>query len=101
MHNSRAPIDALFRVWQSPRHVRNEQFFYEGSREITALIDKAARRAGLSRGQSFEDFLTCVRCALAAGQMEEEYLRTVEKGYQTGSQGRRGIDRPKLQQRLF
>ena len=62
------PIDALFRAWQSPCRVRNEQFFYEGSREITALIDKAARRAGLSRGQAFEDFLTCVRCALAAGQ---------------------------------
>jgi type I restriction-modification system DNA methylase subunit len=69
-----------------------EQYFYAGSSEITKLIDTAARRAGLSRGQTFEDYLTCVRCALSGQQMEDEYLATVRKGYDKGAKGRRGID---------
>ena len=56
------------------------------------MIDEAGRRAGVSRGQAFEDFLTCAVCALSAQQMEEEYLATVRKGYDKGKQGRRGID---------
>ena len=79
-------------LWHPCSHLAKEQFFYSGSREIAGLIDTAARRAGLSRGQSFEDFLTCVRCALSAEQMEEEYLQTVRKGYDQGQQGKRGID---------
>ena len=59
-----------------------EQFFYPGSKEIVADIDEAARRTGVSRGQAFEDYLTCVVCALSGQQMEEEYLATVRKGDQ-------------------
>ena len=55
-------------------------------------MDEASRRAGLSRGQVFEDFLTCSVCALSNQQMEEEYLEVVNKGYADGEKGRRGID---------
>jgi hypothetical protein len=56
------------------------------------LIDEAGRRAGVSRGQAFEDFLTCTVCALSNQQMEGEYLAVVRKGYGDGKQGHRGID---------
>jgi len=69
-----------------------EQFSIAASGAILALIDRAGERAGLSRGQAFEDFLTFVRCCLAGQTMEEEYLATVAKGYGSGEQGKRGID---------
>ena len=59
---------------------------------MLGYIDEAGRKAGLSRGQAFEDFLTFVRCALAGQTMEEEYLATVAKGYAKGTAGKRGID---------
>ena len=46
----------------------------------------------MSRGQAFEDFLTCSVCALSNQQMEDEYLAVVRKGYGEGENGRRGID---------
>ncbi len=70
----------------------HEQFRYDGTKDLCELIDEAGNRAGVSRGQAFEDFLTCVVCKLAAQQMEEEYLAVVEKGYGEGKNGRRGID---------
>lgn len=69
-----------------------EQFAIAASKGILAEIDAAADKAGLSRGQAFEDFLTLVRCSLAGGTMEEEYLATVRKGYDRGEKGQRGID---------
>jgi len=69
-----------------------EQFLYEGTEHLCALLDEAGRRAGVSRGQAFEDFLTCTVCALSNRQMEQEYLAVVAKGYGAGGQGRRGID---------
>lgn len=69
-----------------------ESFRYSGTQELCKLIDEASRRTGLSRGQVFEDFLTCSVCALSNQQMEEEYLEVVDKGYGEGEQGRRGID---------
>lgn len=69
-----------------------EQFTLAASNDVLKLIDAAADKAGLSRRQAFEDFLTFVRCSLAGQTMEEEYLRTVAKGYGTGSKGKRGID---------
>ncbi len=69
-----------------------EQFTLAASKDILAHIDAAADKAGLSRGQAFEDFLTFVRCSLAGGTMEEEYLATVRKGYDRGEEGKRGID---------
>lgn len=56
------------------------------------LIGDGGRRAGFSRGQAFEDFLTLVVCTLSGQTMEEEYLATVHKGYEKGSKGKRGID---------
>ncbi|OYP28463.1 N-6 DNA methylase [Rhodopirellula sp. MGV] len=69
-----------------------EQFFLAASKGILNLIDAAADKAGLSRGQAFDDFLTLVRCSLAGQTMEEEYLATVRKGYDKGEKGKRGID---------
>lgn len=69
-----------------------EQFALAASQKILAHLDTAADRAGVSRGQAFDDFLTFVRCALAGQTMEEEYLATVRKGYDQGEQGKRGID---------
>jgi len=69
-----------------------EHFRYDGTDDLRKLIDEGGRRAGVSRGQTFEDFLTCVVCALSNRQMEDEYLAVVEKGYGEGTKGRRGID---------
>ena len=69
-----------------------EQFSLSASKEVLKHLDSAADKAGLSRGQAFEDFLTFVRCSLAGQTMEEEYLQTVAKGYANGKEGKRGID---------
>ena len=69
-----------------------EQFQYDGSRHLCDLLDEAGQRAGLSRGQAFDDFLACTICALANQHMEDEYLSVVRKGYAEGEPGRRGID---------
>lgn len=69
-----------------------EQFFIAGSRDLIGYIDEAARKAGLSRGQAFDDFLTFVKCSLAGQTMEAEYLAAVAKGYDKGVKGKRGID---------
>lgn len=69
-----------------------EQFSLAASKDVLRLIDEAASKAGLSRGQTFEDFLVFVRCSLAGQTMEEEYLNTIAKGYGKGGQGKRGID---------
>ncbi len=69
-----------------------EFFSIAGSKEVLEQIDKSGRRAGLSRGQAFEDFLIFVRCSLAGQTMEKEYLKTVAKGYAKGDKGNRGID---------
>lgn len=69
-----------------------EQFTLAASKDVLQLIDAAADKAGLGRGQAFEDFLTFVRCSLAGQTMEEEYLATVAKGYAKGKEGSRGID---------
>jgi len=69
-----------------------EQFLYTGTDRLYKLIDEAGHRAGVSRGQAFEDFLTCGVCALSNSRMEDEYLAVVAKGYGEGKNGRRGID---------
>lgn len=69
-----------------------EQFSLAASKDVLQLLDAAADKAGLSRGQTFEDLLTFVVCSLAGQTMEEEYLSTVAKGYAKGEEGSRGID---------
>lgn len=63
-----------------------EQFTLAASKDVLKHLDRAADQAGLSRGQTFEDFLTFVRCSLAGQTMEEEYLQVVAKGYAKGRQ---------------
>lgn len=79
-------------LWQCPPQMAKDQFFIAASQDVLGHIDEAGRKAGLSRGQAFEDFLTFVRCSLAGQTMEEEYLKTVAKGYGKGKEGKRGID---------
>ena len=69
-----------------------DQFALAASQEILSDIDAAAGKAGVSRGQAFDDFLTIVLCSLAGGTMEEEYFAAVRKGYDKGAPGERGID---------
>jgi hypothetical protein len=69
-----------------------ESFLYDGTQELCTLIDRAGHKAGIGRGQAFDDFLHVTVCALAHGLMEEEYLATVRKGYDRGEAGKRGID---------
>ena len=69
-----------------------EQFLIAGSREVLYQIDQAGQKAGVGRGQAFEDFLTFVRCSLAGQTMEDEYLSAVRKAYDKGKKGERGID---------
>jgi hypothetical protein len=69
-----------------------EQYQHPGSKDLMGLVEKAGQRAGLARGQAFEDFLTVSTCALGTGLMEGEYLATVRKGYDRGTQPNRGID---------
>ncbi len=54
-------------------------------------MDRAAQLGHASRGQAFEDFLEMVVCALSAGQMEEQYLKVVQR-YAAGEPGKRAID---------
>lgn len=68
------------------------QFLYDGSQQICDLLDEAGQRAGVSRGQAFEDFLGCTVCCLSNQQMEHEYLAVIAKGYAAGEKGCRGID---------
>jgi hypothetical protein len=69
-----------------------EQFLYPQTQAIFQGLEDLAARAGVSRGQAFEDFLTGAVCALAGGTMEEEYLSMVER-HKAGQNGDRGIDR--------
>jgi hypothetical protein len=86
------PVELPACLWQSRPVLAKEQFFIAGSSDVLGHIDEAARKAGLSRGQGFEDFLTFVRCSLAGQTMEEEYLAAMSKGYAKGKDGKRGID---------
>lgn len=70
----------------------SEQFYIAASKDVLKHLDAASNAVGLSRGQTFDDFLTFIRCSLAGQTMEEEYLTTIAKGYDKGGQGRRGID---------
>ena len=56
-----------------------ESFLYLETQPVFDLVEEASRRSGVSRGQSFEDFLQMTVCALSGGQMEEQYLATVKK----------------------
>ena len=68
-----------------------ESFLYPETQPVFELVEEASRRSGVSRGQSFEDFLQMTVCALSGGQMEEQYLATVKK-HSAGTPGKRGCD---------
>lgn len=48
-----------------------DTFIYRETSSIINLLDEAAFRSGVSRGQAFEDFLAMSLCALSGGQMED------------------------------
>ena len=68
-----------------------EQFLYPGTVQLLKTLDEAAHRGGISRGQTFDDFLHMTVCALAGGQMEDQYLAVVKK-HTEGAKGRRSCD---------
>jgi hypothetical protein len=68
-----------------------ESFAYPDTGKLLDLLDEAARRSGVSRGQTFEDFLHMSVCALSGGAMEDEYLAVVGK-HSAGKEGSRGCD---------
>ena len=68
-----------------------ESFLYPETQPVFDLVEEASRRSGVSRGQSFEDFLAMTVAALSGGQMEEQYLATVKK-HSAGKPGKRGCD---------
>ncbi|NQV29078.1 MAG: SAM-dependent DNA methyltransferase [Rhodopirellula sp.] len=68
-----------------------EQFFYAETTGLLKTLDEAARRAGVSRGKAFEDFLHFTTCCLSGGLMEEQYMKLVPQ-YSEGRKGRRAID---------
>lgn len=68
-----------------------EEFSYPQTGELLSLLDDAAARSGLSRGEAFDDFLLMSVCALSGGQMEDQYMETVRK-HTHGEMGRRGCD---------
>lgn len=68
-----------------------EHFFLAENDAHLKLLDEAARRASVSRGQAFDDFLHMAVTALSGGAMEREYLGVVGK-YSAGQPGKRGID---------
>jgi hypothetical protein len=71
--------------------VRKETFFYSETGQLLKLLDEAARRSSVSRGQAFEDFLHMVVCALSGGRLEEQYLAVVKK-HSGGPPQKRGCD---------
>jgi type I restriction-modification system DNA methylase subunit len=71
--------------------VARESFSNTETVELLSLLDEAARRSAVSRGQAFEDFLQMTICTLSGGQMESAYLETVEK-HSRGAKGKRGCD---------
>lgn len=85
-------VDALFLLWQSPCHVRNKQFFYEGSREITALIDKApvvpVSVVAMHSKISSRAFVVLWPLDRWKKSISGRSGRAIKRG----SQGRRGID---------
>jgi hypothetical protein len=66
-------------------------FAHQESRRVVELLDEAAQRSGVSRGQVFEDLLHMGVCALSGGRMEEQYLAAVQK-HTKGLKGMRGCD---------
>ena len=85
----RLPVNSSDSV--PPNLLTKESFHYPETRPVFDLIEQASRRSGVSRGQAFEDFLHMSVCALSGGQMEAQYLATVQK-HTEGKPGRRGCD---------
>ncbi len=74
-----------------------EHFFYSESAGLLKTLDEASDRSGVSRGQSFADFLHMAVCSLSGQRMEDQYLDVVNS-HSRGEKGRRGCD---LLARLF
>jgi hypothetical protein len=71
--------------------VPREHFVYPETGKLLALLDEAACRSSISRGQAFDDFLHMAVCALSGGQMEDQYLAVVGR-HSGGEKGSRGCD---------
>ena len=68
-----------------------ESFFHAETPKLLTILDEAARRSHVSRGQAFEDFLHMSVCSLSGGQLEEQYMKVVNK-HAEGPKSKRGCD---------
>lgn len=68
-----------------------ESFIHTETKTLFNKLEEVSQRSGISRGQSFEDFLHVSVAALGHPFMEEEYLQTIEK-HTDGRSGKRGVD---------
>ena len=68
-----------------------ESFTHRETGSLFKHLEEVSHRSSLSRGQAFEDFLHVSVCALGHPQMEDAYLKAIER-HKLGPQGRRGVD---------
>ena len=68
-----------------------ESFAYRDTQSLFKQLEEVSQRSGISRGQSFDDFLHVSVCALGHPLMEDEYLETIER-HKEGVKGKRGAD---------
>ena len=68
-----------------------ESFLHSDTQSLFTQLETVSQRAGISRGQAFEDFLHVSVCALGHPLMEEEYLQTIER-HKAGNKGKRSVD---------
>lgn len=68
-----------------------ESFLYPETKPIFDLVEETSQRSGVSRGQAFEDFLLMSLSALSGGQMEDQYMQTVQR-HAAGELRKRGYD---------
>ena len=66
-------------------------FTIPASKDVWKLLEKASAKTHHDTPRAFNDFLTMSVCALSGGQMEDEYLKTVER-YTEGEKGKRACD---------
>lgn len=74
-----------------PSHVAKESFQHSESKAIWKQLESASVRSHHDTRRCFADFLTMTVCDLSGGQMEDEYLKTVER-YSEGEKGNRACD---------
>lgn len=72
-------------------YTKSISFFYDESKAIWKLIERASLKSHFDCHRVFRDLLTMSVCALSRGEMEDKYAKTV-KGYGEPGGKNRAID---------